>query len=466
MSFVPKGYSKLPTKARWDILQDQINIVGTHATFTDFAKVARLRNNTNWGHVYESDLNHLMASLLPLECGPGLIYSYLSDRCVKNTSTNRKKTEETLNKIQHLPAVFREGRSRSPRSSQSKSTRSRSPSPQNTPQSHRSQPSQRARTRSPSVQIVSPRARTMSPKKQTISSPRPPKRTKQDAGGLSSISSVMLANKFNGRVESISYPALSSVKVDGNRALRVGNSLLSRGLIELPNQIITDCLTDLLPEGMDLELVVNNSLRETGSVLRSFNKEVKSLDVYILDWVTDDDLRNKTPFKDRYARIYAWQKNHKIKFEAGKCFNIRLHTQIQYLIETPEQLNIFYRKAVAKGEEGIIIRDMEAPYVTGRSNGLLKWKRMEDSEGLIVSLHLNHQKLELEAFDLEWNGARFKISSGLNAKLRKQYYLQRNQLVGQYMKFTYQDVSRAGVADYGHAPRHAVLLTIRDRADM
>ncbi len=556
---LPKGYSQLPDRERWDIIQGQIDMVGMDATFGEFAKLARYRFNTSRGEVYESDLDLLMASLPEIYCADEFIFSCLTNKCIKNTSVNRRKAAEVRERIQHLPKIFHLSSNRigtannattnasisapvraqnssytnsnntNPNTNSNTNLRdsrdipstvksSSSPAPISVSSSSSSSSQSargpmaylldRQRTQSQSPISVSSsssssekstaargpmaylldrqRAQSQSQSQSQSPSQNPPVTgntpliskaiqpynipsigAQSSPLGLSKINSVMLAEKFNGNVKSLNYPVSVSIKKDGVRCIMVDGKLLSRGLIDVPNKIIVDCLTRILPDGFDMELCVNNSLRETVSVTRSSNKTVGSLDVYVIDWVTTDDIINRTPFQVRYKRIQDWvAANKKILTQKGACENIRVHTDIQYTVDTPEDMQRFYDRAVENGEEGVMIRNLNGAYVTSRSNNLLKWKRSEDDEGLIVDLVLNDANKELEAFVLEWNGARFKISSGLNARTRKMYYEGRNLLIGQLLKFTYQDISRAGVNAYRNAPRHPVILMLRDRADL
>lgn len=443
-SFLPRGYSTNPNLVRWEILQTRINEVGIDKTFSEFSKEARYRVNTSRGDVYTLDLQLLMICLPTKECEGNKIFSVLSNNCINDTTANRRKQQETWNLIRSLPKAF-EPIIRNTTNTNYHSYNSILDQPQN----------------KNSVEINN------IPKNNThnfaLSSPHP---RELQYPPLTKLSSVMLASKFNGNVNSVKFPALISTKHDGQREVRVGDQLLSRGLIPLPNKVITECLTKILPSGFDMELCVNNSLRETASIVRSVNKKVESLDVYVIDWVTDDDLRQQTPFHQRYQRILEWAKKNQTNFASGSCVNIRVHTDIQKLVHTTEELESFYSDAVKRGEEGIIIRDPNSAYTQSRSNSMLKWKRMEDDEGLIVDVDLNHNSATLEAFVLEWNGSRFRISSGLNARSRTEYYTQRKRLIGQYMKFTYQDVSRPNADSYGQSPRHPVLIGLRHPDDM
>jgi len=424
MSFLPKGYSGLPRKERYQILQDAIDENGIDDTFREFAKITRYLSNNSKGEVYQADLKMLMASLDEKDCSDDQIFSYLTNRCIKNTKSNRLKQEEVRQGLDSKSRKFTSNSTKKPKKTK--------------------------------------------PRKEnnTVPAPAPKQKQKQKHSNLTKLKSVMLADKFNGDLERLSFPAYISVKYDGFRSIIINGELYSRGLKVVPNANVRKCLSEILPNGMDMELCVNGSLGDTGSLLQSRAKEIESLDVYIIDWVTDYDLANNTPFEQRYQRIQNWYQKTKNKRFSDDCIQINIHANIQRLIRKPSELQAFYDKAVKKGEEGIMIRSLDAPYVQTRTRHLLKWKRHADAEGLIVALYVDHEEKKLEAFDLEWNGKTFRISSGLNETKKIEFYRQRNRLLGKLLKFSYQDISRDNTIHYGTAPRHAKILTIRDRADM
>lgn len=412
-TFVPKGYSQLSDGERYAILQNQIDQVGMKETFSDFSKIARYRTNTASGATYSHDLNLLMASLLPLDCPDNYIFSVLVNRCIKDTRKNRETQTAIKADLQKLPIIFREAKQKSKPRGKVKVTKAIS-----------------------------------------------------DGGddGLSQLKSLMLAETFDER--HVHFPVMVSIKIDGQRCMRLADRLVSRGLGDIPNIHIKQCLTTLLPSGMDLELCVNHSLRETSSIVRHKTRKIDQLDVYLLDWVKDSDLKHDVPFERRYARLQKWYKSFLRLAQPALCKNIRVHLATQVLVKNKEALQRAYDAAVKAGEEGIMIRDPQGLYVQSRSKALQKWKRWSDTEGKIVDFELATEEGRIKAFIVEWNGARFKISSGLNRALGLTYFKQRAQLKGQLAKFKYQDISRDGLLKKGEAPRHAVFLDIRDKSDL
>ena len=422
-TFLPKGYSKLTTKERHGVVQEQINKVGMKDTFADFAKIARYRTNTASGPTYQHDLNHLMASLLPQDCPDDYIFSILTNKCIRNNKKNRETQAAIKADLRKLPVLFKEKDKKQLPSNKKKASK----------------------------------------KKLTT----PFKKVRMMEDELTHLKSVMLADTFvEAKIASLVFPVYVSTKIDGHRSMRVADRLVSRGMSDIPNVHIRNCLTRILASGMDLELIVNNDLQETSKIVRHRTRTVEQLDVYILDWVTDSDLKNKVSFSERYARLEAWYKQHSQTTHLDGCEKIKIHLAEQKLVHDAKALKAAYVAAEKKGEEGIMIRDPEAPYSQSRSKGLLKWKRWSDAEGKIVNVVIEPGATRIKAFNIEWNGALFKISSGLNSRNAADFYKQRASLKGKLAKFKYQDISRDGILKKGAAPRHAIFLDIRDEADL
>ena len=278
----------------------------------------------------------------------------------------------------------------------------------------------------------------------------------------------MLAEKFNAK--HVQFPVMVSNKIDGHRSIRLGDRLVSRNLSDIPNKHIRECLTKILPSGMDLELCVNHDLRQTSTIVRHKDRPISQLDVYILDWVIDEDLASNTPFRQRYKRIQDWYNTRSINDMQSKtaaCANITIHVAEQTLVHNMKTLNDLFERAAAEGEEGIMIRDPDGIYVQSRSKALQKWKRWEDSEARIIDVVVAPGEKRIKALTVEWNHVVFNISSGLTRTTEKEYYQQRSRLKNKLLKFKYQDVARDGSKmKIGEAPRHAIILDIRDPADL
>ena len=158
------------------------------------------------------------------------------------------------------------------------------------------------------------------------------------------------------------------------------------------------------------------------------------------------------------------------------------------LINNLEELTAYEEECVAQGYEGIMIRDPQGKYKHGRSTtkegGLLKIKRFEDDEAVVIGCeelmtNLNEQELDNLGHKVRSSkkegmvpagklGAlivkhktfgEFKIGSGFTEDARIKLWRERDELKGRLAKFKYQP---SGVKD---KPRFPVFLGFRNKID-
>ncbi|MBV5310900.1 hypothetical protein [Chromatium okenii] len=157
-----------------------------------------------------------------------------------------------------------------------------------------------------------------------------------------------------------------------------------------------------------------------------------------------------------------------------------------------ERLNELEQEALAFGYEGLMLRQMNAPYKYGQSTEndgcLLKIKRFQDSEARIIGVveqeantneattdELGHSKRSsaksgkvakdtLGAFlvcDIH-SGVTFSVGNGqgLTNELRKQLWTQRDSLIGKIITYTFQEIGTK------NAPRLPQFKGFRDVIDL
>ncbi|CAK0758957.1 hypothetical protein CCP1ISM_8890001 [Azospirillaceae bacterium] len=98
------------------------------------------------------------------------------------------------------------------------------------------------------------------------------------------------------------------------------------------------------------------------------------------------------------------------------------------------------------GYEGIIIRDMDAPYVRRRSTQMMKIKPMSEDIYMIIgteeeiSIH-GYPKDALGAFVCVSDGEPFKVGTGLTRNDRQILWKGREKLIGKWLRVKYQNLS-------------------------
>jgi DNA ligase-1 len=105
---------------------------------------------------------------------------------------------------------------------------------------------------------------------------------------------------------------------------------------------------------------------------------------------------------------------------------------------------------VAQGGEGLVLHRADAPWITGRSDAILKLKPALDTEATVVAHHAGRGKYDgmLGAFEVRTpDGRRFLIGSGIPDTLRRD-----PPPIGSVVTYRYRDLTSTGL------PRFASFL--------
>lgn len=275
----------------------------------------------------------------------------------------------------------------------------------------------------------------------------------------------MLAGKAPADLTTLRYPVLASPKLDGVRCVMRDGVAMSRNLKPIPNQHVQETLRGL-PDGIDGELMVDGDFAAVQSaVMSATGRPVFWL--FAFDWHA-----NLIGFQDRLSSLAIWSETRG---------NSALRVVEHVLIEDAEQLAEYEEQTVARGFEGIMVRDPDGPYKFGRSTTregyLLKIKRTEDEEATVIDvverMH-NANAREQDAFGrtkrssakdgmvpagdlgalvvVTNDSAEFQIGSGFTAEQRVEFW--NTPIIGRTVTFTHQPPP--GGRPAGQAPRFPV----------
>jgi DNA ligase-1 len=166
------------------------------------------------------------------------------------------------------------------------------------------------------------------------------------------------------------FPCWGNPKFDGIRGRTVGGVLMSNSWKPIPNACAQDQLA-ALPDCLDGELVTGLDFHSTQSALMSHDGRP---DVRYM--VFDTFARSDLPYCDRIDMLRSMSLP-----DFCTIVEPRLLASV-YDVEKYED------EVLADGHEGLIFRDPDAPYKFGRSSKrdqwMLKYKRFEDSEALVL----------------------------------------------------------------------------------
>lgn len=242
-----------------------------------------------------------------------------------------------------------------------------------------------------------------------------------------------LATKFTGRL----FPCAASPKLDGIRAIVSGGVVLSRSGNPIPSADVQAAFSHL--EGYDGELIAGDPgasdvfARSTSAAM---SRDGAGCTFHVFDHQSDGD------FFERSARLHA----------GGRVTVVQ-----QVVIQTAADLERFEADCAAAGFEGVMVRDPAAPYIEGRSRGMQKLKRFEDSEAVCTGMAGQGSGAPLAGALIcrTATGHELRISAGMSGADRLEWY--RSPPIGALIRYRHAA---------GQPLRFPVFSGLRDARDI
>ncbi len=151
----------------------------------------------------------------------------------------------------------------------------------------------------------------------------------------------------------------------------------------------------------------------------------------------------KGNFDKRLEKIKSWLDKNPNKI-------IKIIPQLICKNET--DLNIYLKELLDKKAEGIILKNPNLEYFTGRSENILKVKKFYDDEGLVIGLNYSKNG-EFKSLKLKLNnGIIFNLGGGFSDIQRKE-----PPKIGNIVTFKYYDLTK------NNKPKFASFLRIRKK---
>ena len=192
-----------------------------------------------------------------------------------------------------------------------------------------------------------------------------------------------------------------SEKLDGVRAFWDARQLLSRnGYAFTPPP---DFTRDFPPFAVDGELYSGRGqFEQISAAVRSSHGDWSRLKLHVFDVP-----EAKGDLYERLAVLQRWLDDHP---------QARIVCIPQRPVQDVAQVQTFLRQVEAGGGEGVMLRDPDAAYRGGRSDQLLKVKRLHDAECTVTAHHPGKGKYtgRLGAFSCRNEYGEFRIGSGLS----------------------------------------------------
>lgn len=246
-----------------------------------------------------------------------------------------------------------------------------------------------------------------------------------------SIDSPMLAGTYDGTQDITNW--YMSEKLDGVRCIWNGKNLYSRygNKFHPPKTFTENFPEDLILDG-ELFLERNN-FRDTVSIVK---KQYPHEEWNKLKYIVFDAPKIKGDFKTRLTflkKIFA------------KITSDRIQLHPQEICSSKEELEKKLNEVIALKGEGIIIRDPNARYENRRTNTMLKVKRFQDGEAVVLrhlkgTGRLAHTMGAVEVKNKE--GVVFKVGSGFTDKERAKPPKIGSVITYRYFELTKDNVPR------------------------
>jgi DNA ligase-1 len=143
------------------------------------------------------------------------------------------------------------------------------------------------------------------------------------------------------------------------------------------------------------------------------------------------------------------------------------------IVHTLHELMLSYTNALDLGFEGVMVKDLNSPYVFDRTPAVKKLKPCDDTEGLIVGFYDAGVGTKREGmfggFEVMFrNGIITNVGGGLSDNLKAQIQLEGpNSYVGKFVTIEYQPdpFTSDGFTEDGKA-RFPVFIRFRDVTDI
>lgn len=285
--------------------------------------------------------------------------------------------------------------------------------------------------------------------------------------------------------DKLRFPCIAQPKVDGIRAIVRNGRLWSRTLKPIPNRYIQDYFSkpskDAI-EGLDGELTIGNPSAKdlfqvtTSGVMSEGGEPNFAYNVF--------DIWN-TPTHPAERRM----KNVAMRTAMLEVLYPRIILLPTELVDDLETLKTIRGAYMMEGMEGVILRDPNSLYKSGRatvnSGSLLKWKEWADEEGTVVgfeellhnenpqfkdalglSKRSSHQANKipgntLGALIVKANyPSTVNVGSGFTQFQRQQIWNDRPAHLGKIVKFKHFPIGQKDL------PRHPIFIGFRDKEDM
>jgi len=289
--------------------------------------------------------------------------------------------------------------------------------------------------------------------------------------------------------DKLTFPVFVQYKIDGVRMLVRDSVATGRSMKKYKNLKMTEYFSQDCFNGFDMEIGVTypndpDLCRLSTSLVNTIKGELPKFAV-VFDYLDESCIGNSEPF------IYRMKALEGYMADCDLPDDVELIYSKQYKIESREELEEFYTKALEMGYEGLIIRDQNAVHKSGRctvrEGAYLRMKPTGDSEGVVQSVEeayenlneaktneLGHTERSTHKENMKpkgmigalWlkdihSGDVVKVGAGkLTHEERKYYFDNQGEIVGELVKYAFLATGKKD------KPRHPRYISHRAWEDL
>lgn len=239
-------------------------------------------------------------------------------------------------------------------------------------------------------------------------------------------------------------------KLDGVRTIAMWSSndnsfkLFSRSGKEFIG--FDDILSDLnnLDNGFvyDGEMLIKNgsekaedSFRETMKIIGADNSDKSLVAFNIFDVIDNDGFsvgESKLPYKDRRDIINSLPTTENV-----------LTVPVLLIANDFEEIKDKFNELVSGGAEGVMLNKADSKYLSKRHNGILKYKQVYDSEGIVQGVFEGSGEAtgKLGGIIVNYKNTTVRIGTGFTDQQRTEYWNNPDLIVGKLAQYRYTSVS-------------------------
>lgn len=254
---------------------------------------------------------------------------------------------------------------------------------------------------------------------------------------------VMLANKYfdkpsvmDGKefaiTTKIDGSRIIAMKCDGDVSFWTRQGQKYEGLVDLEADMKACPYDNFVFDGelVAIDTDKEDTYKNTMKLSRTKDASKHGLKMLVFDYLPVKDFltqKSEMAYRARRAKLSTM-------FNSKDFIYFELLPLLYFGSDTSVIIDVL-NSQVSRGEEGIMLNDMDAPYVFGRTNSLLKVKKFQDTELKITGFEEGDNKLAgtLGAFVCEYKGNIVKVGSGLSDGDRAYFWANQDKYLNRYI---------------------------------